>query len=390
MVRKKGEPTYAMKYLIILSLFNFQNLFSQSLNESAINNLPSVLNESSGLERDAEGNFWSHNDSGGEPELYHFSEDGTLLHTVRISNGENIDWEDIALTSDGRLFIGDFGNNSNDREDLKIYIVSINNLSNGMNVRSASIINFSYTEQTAFPPNDTKKNFDAEAMIYKNDSIFIFTKNRTQPFDGKCYQYYLPAIPGNYQTSRSDTLYIIGGEAESRVTGADFDSNANKLVLLTSTKVLIFQPNTNNTLLSNSPTTKSFINITQKEGICWGDSCKLYFSDEYVGSLNLGGKLYNAELCAALGNKKDENPEFIIYPNPSYETIFIKFNKSVSEKQNITGDLLTSNGEFVKIMQWNSTENEGHVNTKNLPKGLYLLYLKENGMNLKILKVLIN
>ena len=70
--------------------------------------------------------------------------------------------------------------------------------------------------------------------------------------------------------------------------------------------------------------------------------------------------------------------------------IFIKFNKSVSKKCNITGDLLTSNGEFVKIMQWNSTENEGHVNTKSLPKGLYLLYLKENGMNLQILKVLIN
>ena len=132
-----------MKYLIILSLFNFQNLFSQSLNESVINNLPSVLNESSGLERDDQGTFWSHNDSGGEPELYHFSESGTLLHTVKISNVENIDWEDITLASNGRMFIGDFGNNSNDREDLKIYIVNINNLSPGMNVRSASTINFS-------------------------------------------------------------------------------------------------------------------------------------------------------------------------------------------------------------------------------------------------------
>lgn len=379
-----------MKYLIILAIFSFQNLFSQSLNESVVNNLPSVLNESSGLERDDQGNFWSHNDSGGEPELYHFSESGTLLHTVKISNGENIDWEDITLSSDGRLFIGDFGNNSNDREDLKIYIVNINNLSIGMNVRSAAIINFSYTEQTAFPPNDTKKNFDAEAMIYKNDSIFIFTKNRTQPFDGKCYQYYLPAIPGNYQISRSDTLYIIGGEVESRVTGADFNSITNKLVLLTSTKVLIFQPNTSNTLLSNSPTIKSLVNITQKEGICWGDSCKLYFSDEYVGSLNLGGKLYNAELCAALGNKNDENPEFIIYPNPSNETIFIKLNKSDLKKRNITGELLTSSGEFVKIMQWNPIQNEGQITAKNLPNGLYLLHLKENGTNLKILKVLIN
>ncbi len=379
-----------MKYLILLAVFHFQNLFSQSLNESIISNLPAVLNESSGLERDEQGNFWSHNDSGGEPELYHFSEDGTLLHTLKISNAENIDWEDITLASNGRMFIGDFGNNGNDREDLKILIVNINNLSPGFNLRNASTINFSYAEQTAFPPNNNKKNFDAEAMVYKNDSIFIFTKNRTQPFDGKCYQYYLPAIPGNYQINRSDTLFIAGADVESRVVGADFDSITNKLALLTSTKVLIFQPNTSNTLLSNTSTIRSFIDITQKEGICWGDSCKLYFSDEYVEALNVGGKLYNAELCAALGNKKVENPEFVIYPNPSNETIFIKLNKSVSEKRNITGELLTSNGEFVKIMQWNITENKGHVNTQNLPKGLYLLHLKENGMNLKFLKVLIN
>jgi hypothetical protein len=379
-----------MKYLILLAFFNFQNLFSQSLNESIISNLPAVLNESSGLERDEQGNFWSHNDSGGEPELYHFSEDGTLLHTLKISNAENIDWEDITLASNGRMFIGDFGNNGNDREDLKILIVNINNLNPGFNLRNASTINFSYVEQTAFPPNNNKKNFDAEAMVYKNDSIFIFTKNRTQPFDGKCYQYYLPAIPGNYQINRSDTLFISGADVESRVVGADFDSITNKLALLTSTKVLIFQPNTSNALLSNTSTIRSFTDITQKEGICWGDSCKLYFTDEYIEALNVGGKLYNAELCAALGNKKVENHEFVIYPNPSNESIFIKLNKSVSEKRNITGELLTSNGEFVKIMQWNITENEGHVNTQNLPKGLYLLHLKENGMNLKFLKVLIN
>jgi len=379
-----------MKYLILLAIFNFQNLFSQSLNESIISNLPTVLNESSGLERDEQGNFWSHNDSGGEPELYHFSEEGTLLQTVKISNAENIDWEDIALASNGRMFIGDFGNNGNDREDLKILIVNINNLNPGFNLRSASIINFSYAEQTAFPPNDTKKNFDAEAMVYKNDSIFIFTKNRTQPFDGKCYQYYLPAIPGNYQISRSDTLYIAGGDAESRIVGADFDSITTKLALLTSTKVLIFQPNTGNTLLSSTPTIKSFVNITQKEGICWGDSCKLYFTDEYIEALNIGGKLYNAELCASLGNKKIESPEFTIYPNPSNETIFIKLNKSAFKKRNITGELLTSYGEFVKIMEWNLSENEGHIITKNLPKGLYLLNLNENGKNLNILKILIN
>ena len=378
-----------MKYLIIAVLFNFHVTHAQSLNENIISNLPNILNESSGLERDGEGNFWSHNDSGGEPELYHFSEDGILLHTIKIANVQNNDWEDIALGSNGRMYVGDFGNNGNDREDLMIYIVNMNNLNPGFNLRSASIINFSYTEQTAFPPSDSKKNFDAEALIYKNDSLFIFTKNRTQPFDGKCYQYYLPAIAGSYEISRSDTFYIIGADVESRVVGADFDTTTNKLALLTSTKVLIFNAQESNKLISSSTEVLSFVNITQKEGICWGDSCKLYFTDEFIEILNLGGKLYSAEICDPLHQEKFDESEFVIFPEPSSELIFIKIKKNASVKRNISGELLTSSGDFVNKMNWNSSENKGEISTKNLQKGLYLLHLKENNLSLNVLKIMV-
>jgi hypothetical protein len=376
-----------MKYLFLLTIFNIQYLHSQTLNENVLCNLPSVINESSGLERDSAGNFWSHNDSGGEPKLYYFNENGTLLSTVKISNAENMDWEDIALSSNGRIFIGDFGNNGNDREDLKILIININNLIPGFNLRSASIINFSYAEQTAFPPDDTQKNFDAEAMVYRNDSIYIFTKNRTLPFDGKCYQYCFPAVAGTYEISRSDTLYIPGGEVESRVVGADFDSVTNKLALLTSTKVLIFNSTTSNDLISSNSGSLSFGNITQKEGICWGDSCKLYVTDEYIAAFNLGGKLYKAELCNALGSEASEHSEFTIYPNPTEDLVFIKFTKTPSKKRNISGELLTSKGEIVNILHWNPSENNGEVSTKNVSKGQYMLHIKENGATLTLSKI---
>jgi sugar lactone lactonase YvrE len=33
----------------------------------------------------------------------------------------NIDWEDITKDKDGNLYVGDFGNNDNERKDLCIY-----------------------------------------------------------------------------------------------------------------------------------------------------------------------------------------------------------------------------------------------------------------------------
>ena len=114
-----------MKWIIFLLLLVIRHsfLFSQSLETIVICDLPAELTESSSLEIDSTGNFWSSNDSGGEPILYHFNDNGELLHTVRITNHSNHDWEDISLVGDSIIYIGDFGNNLNDRQNLRILIV---------------------------------------------------------------------------------------------------------------------------------------------------------------------------------------------------------------------------------------------------------------------------
>ncbi|MDZ7846785.1 MAG: hypothetical protein U5L96_08435 [Owenweeksia sp.] len=86
----------------------------------------------------------------------------------------------------------------------------------------AGEIDFSYAPQKSFPPEKAKRNFDLEAMVYANDSLFLFTKNRTQPFSGYTYLYAMPAKPGTYQLSPIDSislgeglreLYWVGGAA---------------------------------------------------------------------------------------------------------------------------------------------------------------------------------
>lgn len=80
------------------------------------------------------------------------------------------------------FFIGDFGNNSNNRTDLGIYSVPLSAvqgstspvLPNG----SFSFIPYSYPDQVSFntQPQDSTV-FDCEAMLFQNGLIHLFSKN---------------------------------------------------------------------------------------------------------------------------------------------------------------------------------------------------------------------
>ena len=50
--------------------------------------LPKIINETSGLEI-LDNQFITHNDSGGDPSLYMFSEAGEIIQTVEIINQSN-------------------------------------------------------------------------------------------------------------------------------------------------------------------------------------------------------------------------------------------------------------------------------------------------------------
>lgn len=71
-----------------------------------------AIREASGLvaSRRHPGIFWVHNDSGNLPALYAVKRDGTLVREYLVGV-PNIDWEDVAVDDDGRLYLGDVGNN---------------------------------------------------------------------------------------------------------------------------------------------------------------------------------------------------------------------------------------------------------------------------------------
>lgn len=210
------------RFKLIICLF-FMMSFIQAQELVELTSLSSTINESSGLIYLNE-KLITHNDSGGEAALYEIDTlTGNVNRKVIIKNATNIDWEDICF-DENYIYIGDFGNNSGERTDLKIYRISISDyFSTENNEVSADQISFSYVDQVDFTPSPYTTNFDAEALISYNDSLYIFTKNWG---DFKTNIYSIPKIPGNYQIKKIDQF-----DSQGLITGAIYNGSSETLLL---------------------------------------------------------------------------------------------------------------------------------------------------------------
>lgn len=246
------------------------------------------LDEVSGIEQLNESTLVAINDSGSEAKLHLLDLTGKILKTVRVKNASNIDWEDLARDTD-YLYIGDIGNNLNKRKDLCVYKVSISDVLSKLEVE-AQKISFNYSNQTEFPPRKDQLNFDAEGMIVYKESIYIFSKNRTEPWNGISTVYSLPKQAGTYTAKKYSELYV--GEQgwwQDAITGADIYND--QLYILTYNR--FFQLNFAD--LDRSPHfTHEFKRLTQKESIVVLDKNTILFADE-VKRLIGGGNLYKFE-----------------------------------------------------------------------------------------------
>lgn len=258
-------------------------------------NLPSNVDESSGLSFWNEG-IWTHNDSGGEPELYHVSStDPQLLATIGIDSAKAKDWEELARDS-SHIYIGDFGNNKGNRKDLRIYKVPLGDLIDSVGTSAtAGKIEFTYPDQTNFKKRAYQHNFDCEAMIAVGDSLYLFSKNHQ---DERCRLYRLPKTPGQHTATLISEM-----DTDGLITAADIDPE-NKIVVLLGYNVYQkmgkYRDKPFVWLLHDFPGNSFFegrsvrINLAeerQTEGVCFGREGQLIISSEGEGKAS--GGLYS-------------------------------------------------------------------------------------------------
>ena len=191
---------------LVLGIAFLAGSLQLSAQEFSYYDLPSSLNEISGLELINDSLLVGFNDGGNDPDLYLMNLKGKVIKTVDIKDAYNKDWEDIA--SDGKyLYIGDIGNNLNKRRKLNIYRVKIDDVLNKRSVESEEIV-FKYKEQKEYPPDSEALFYDAEGMVAVDDSIWVFTKNRAANSDGKSWIYKIPTKPGEYTVEHTNDVYF--------------------------------------------------------------------------------------------------------------------------------------------------------------------------------------
>jgi len=135
--------------------------------------IPDTIMESSGLVWYNE-RYWSHNDDT-DPNWYALdSLTGAILDTLQWNGLSNFDWEEIQQ-NEQYFFIGDIGNNSGNRTDLKIFRIP-KTAANAFDLSSVDTIAFHYEDQLDFNNVSNDHDFDCEAFLVDEDSVYLFTK----------------------------------------------------------------------------------------------------------------------------------------------------------------------------------------------------------------------
>jgi hypothetical protein len=170
--------------------------------------------------------FWTHNDSGNAPILFAIDSRGKALAHFPV-DARNVDWEDIASGPDGTLYVADIGNNNGNRQEVSVLVLREPELS-----RSGEEIKPLRTLRLRYPG----KSFDSESLFIHENEGFLIEKKILAENVG-LYSFSLQPADSGVQTLTLRSAIPLG----TPITGADYDSQSGRLLMVTPTGVYIYQ-----------------------------------------------------------------------------------------------------------------------------------------------------
>ncbi|MBU2925432.1 hypothetical protein Q4506_05960 [Colwellia sp. 4_MG-2023] len=277
MIKKSFYAFVGLSAVVVLAVIISE---SYELYSSKVVTLDSRIKEVSGIEFDKAGNLWAINDGGNSAQIHQVQSDGKIKKSVTITNGRNLDWEDMTQDDFGHFFIGDFGNNDNMRKWLTIYKIE-----NPIDIKGteteAEIIKFTFPEHRNFPPKASEKNFDLEAFVFYKRHLYLFSKNRTKPFDGDTNLYKIGDHADNYQASFISNFNTCTTHQKlCWITSAALSPDRSKLVLLDSERLWLFENWQGDDFFSGDAYKIDLGIVTQKEAVTFSDENTIIFTDE--------------------------------------------------------------------------------------------------------------
>ncbi len=347
-----------------------------------ISNLPNTLRETSGLAL-AGPYLWTHNDSGGLPELYGLdTSSGNLVRTFQVEQVSAIDWEDISK-GEQYMYIGDIGNNAGTRRDLRIYRISLDTLlEETISSGKAEVIAYFYEDQTDFSPRNNNHNYDVEAFFYQSDTLHLFSKNWVD--QGTRY-YTIPARPGEHVAELRDSFWVDG-----LITGASVSDSG--VIVLCGYKPVGFGLYTCFAwLLWDFPYQKPFsgnkrrielgtpLTLAQLEAIEISSDVRGWMSGEAIasGPLNIPARLHQFDFSAYVQNLPNNSStdshdqvQWRVYPNPSKCHIYLESDKQLIGQN---WHILDMFGNIKLQGQIRNSVDE--IDTARLPAGVYVMQI---------------
>ena len=249
-----------------------------------VTKLPTKLEENSGILYNNDSTLWVILDKGNPDKLYKTDFKGKLLNELKVDNAKNEDWEDIARDEEGNVYIADTGNNNGKRKELTIYKLPNPQNEEGNKI-DAEKINFRFPD---------KKIFGSEALFYRDNFLYIITKDRARPFTGEAMIYKVPAHKGNYEATFVGKFIPCEEQGVCEVTAADISPDGKTIVILGYGKLWVFTDFTSDDFSKGKMKTIDLGATTQLESISFMDGTTLLLSDEERG--NTGRNLYSFSL----------------------------------------------------------------------------------------------
>ena len=256
--------------------------------------LPKKLKEVSGIALSQDKNtIWAIEDQGNKNMVYGLDMQGKLVADVLVENAENNDWEDITKDTQGNIYLGDFGNNDNNRQNLAILKLDLKDASQ-KTTKAVQTTKFHYEGQAEFPPKKSNWLYDCEAFVEMNGNFYLFTKNRSKGFDGTFLVFQVPNKEGDFEARLIGRLKIPGKYSDAAITSAAVNSTQNKIVLLTHKNIHILSGFTADNFNAAKIEKVPLNHNSQKEAVVFLDDKTLLIADEK--DKDTGGKVYRFEL----------------------------------------------------------------------------------------------
>ncbi len=251
---------------------DFSSLFSFGRTTGTLNNKD--INEASGLDASSvnSGKFWTHNDSGGTPELFLIDANGRYIASAILEGVKNRDWEEITIgpgpdPTKSYIYIGEIGDNESVHPYKYIYRFEEPVLEKGRNVIIHSF------DRLQFNLSDGIRDAEAFFIDQHTKDLYIFSKREKQ------IKLYLLPFP-----QRTDTASIANAIATLSLTqlvAADYNAATGEVLLKNYDSIYYWKKEANESiseLLTKKATVLAYKREPQGESICFSPQGDGYYT----------------------------------------------------------------------------------------------------------------